>query len=34
MLGITVIGLYLTPVFYVVIRGLVRRREAATVACS
>jgi len=26
MLGVTVIGLFLTPVFYVVIRGLVLRR--------
>lgn len=27
MLGVTVIGLYLTPVFYVVIRRLALRRE-------
>ena len=28
MLGVTVIGLFLTPVFYTVIRGLVLRRDA------
>jgi HAE1 family hydrophobic/amphiphilic exporter-1 len=28
MLGVTVFGLFLTPVFYVVVRGLVRRRRA------
>ncbi|MBN8281510.1 MAG: efflux RND transporter permease subunit, partial [Gammaproteobacteria bacterium] len=29
MLGVTLIGLFLTPVFYTVIRGMVARREAA-----
>jgi len=29
MLGVTVIGLFLTPVFYVVIRGIVLRRTNA-----
>ena len=29
MLGVTVFGLFFTPVFYVVIRGLVERRAAA-----
>ncbi|MBL8808475.1 MAG: efflux RND transporter permease subunit [Rhodospirillales bacterium] len=29
MLGVTIFGLFLTPVFYVVVRGLVRRRRAA-----
>lgn len=28
MIGVTIIGLFLTPVFYVVLRGLVRRRAA------
>ena len=28
MLGVTFFGLFLTPVFYVVLRTLVRRREA------
>ena len=29
MLGVTLLGLFLTPVFYVVLRGLVTRRERA-----
>jgi multidrug efflux pump len=32
MLGVTFFGLLLTPVFYVVVRGLVRRRAAAPAA--
>jgi HAE1 family hydrophobic/amphiphilic exporter-1 len=27
MLGVTFFGLFLTPVFYVVIRGLIRQRR-------
>jgi multidrug efflux pump subunit AcrB len=27
MLGVTFLGLFLTPVFYVVIRGLIRQRR-------
>lgn len=30
MIGVTLFGLFLTPVFYVVIRALVDRREAGT----
>jgi multidrug efflux pump subunit AcrB len=29
MLGVTFFGLFLTPVFYVILRTLVKRREAA-----
>ena len=29
MIGVTIIGLFLTPVFYVVIRAAVSRRAAA-----
>jgi multidrug efflux pump len=32
MLGVTFFGLLLTPVFYVVIRGLVERKATARVA--
>jgi hypothetical protein len=32
MLGVTLLGLLLTPVFYVVFRGLVNRRAGARVA--
>ena len=32
MLGVTFFGLFLTPVFYVVLRTLVKRREAAAPA--
>ena len=28
MLGVTLLGLFLTPVFYVLLRGLVRRAPA------
>ena len=31
MLGVTVFGLFLTPVFYVVVRSLVTRRAPTTV---
>jgi Cu/Ag efflux pump CusA len=32
MLGVTVFGLFLTPVFYVVVRSLVTRRAPTAVA--
>jgi len=34
MLGVTFFGIFLTPVFYVVIRGLSKRQEAKTLADS
>jgi hypothetical protein len=32
MLGVTLLGLFLTPVFYVVLRGIVARRERGRTA--
>jgi hypothetical protein len=34
MLGVTLFGLFLTPVFYVVLRLLVRRRPRAETAAE
>lgn len=33
MLGVTILGLFLTPVFYVLLRGLVRSRGDETASC-